>query len=431
MIKKLLIGTAAFSLLITTANAQRDFSSLKKKQTSQSTYNWEAPTISEKGNNDKSQTISTQSGYYITNANIIRGANGYSADPLKVWPAGLTGGGTATFTQAEQFVPNTASLTIDSLFFLGAAMDNVSAEAVVVITDKTFTPLAFEFVTVSTFGQYQVKFTTPVALADSFWVQIIPRNTADDSLVVAVTNDYLPTLPYDGNGLFVENDNNTGAFVNLYGPGDGGGDWVIWPSVTYTLEDVTADKNCLTGNNDLVTFSSQNEGLLTNPLWNYNAWAEAQGAPVTSGYFYTQVEIAQQSVADSNQVVGYSYTFPTPGMNTVNYTERLRLWYATGTSATINQTTVFNLDICTGINTIEANTTSVYPNPAQNRINFKVSNVNTILNIVDLTGKLVIAEQLNSKLNTINVSNLENGFYIFSLTSSNGDVSTGNFVISK
>jgi len=59
---------------------------------------------------------------------------------------------------------------------------------------------------------------------------------------------------------------------------------------------------------------------------------------------------------------------------------------------------------------------SVYPNPANDQLNiFKSNNDKVLFEMNDVSGKCVLRSQLNSKLNNINVSNLDSGVYSGSL----------------
>ncbi|MBK8585868.1 MAG: T9SS type A sorting domain-containing protein [Bacteroidetes bacterium] len=63
--------------------------------------------------------------------------------------------------------------------------------------------------------------------------------------------------------------------------------------------------------------------------------------------------------------------------------------------------------IQTGINNVDAsNSISVYPNPASNQISFVIDNVNDggIATLVDVTGRTITTQIINSGLNTMDVS---------------------------
>ncbi|MBP7400886.1 MAG: T9SS type A sorting domain-containing protein, partial [Chitinophagales bacterium] len=70
-----------------------------------------------------------------------------------------------------------------------------------------------------------------------------------------------------------------------------------------------------------------------------------------------------------------------------------------------------------------SNSISVYPNPASNQISFVIDNVNDggIATLVDVTGRTITTQIINSGLNTMDVSSFAKGAYF--LTVKNG----GNF----
>ena len=69
----------------------------------------------------------------------------------------------------------------------------------------------------------------------------------------------------------------------------------------------------------------------------------------------------------------------------------------------------------------ELNGVSIYPNPANEVINFSFSGVtgSALVNITDLTGKLVITNRLNevsSRIFSLNTSDFQNGAYLITVT---------------
>ena len=341
--KTKLLFTSAFTALFFMGFSQAQYSSASAKPAGLSFQGTWHESVTQK-QNQKSTNIVDESGYYFNNAYVMNNGSGnYDVDPLKVWPNGATGATASTFSQAEQFIPNTANITLEEVSFLGMAMDNsASVTAVVVIQDKAFNYIAHEFVTVSSFNKYTATLSSPVSLNDTFMVVVAPYSDAD-SLYIGVTNDYANTLPYSGNGYFVEYSTATQSFVNAFTPGNGGGDFIIWPSVSYNFGDVTASSNCISTSNQTISFTSPNEGVVSNPIWNYNAWVVAQGAPTSGGYYYTNFEVVEDSYLDSNQVINFNYTFSIPNNYTVNYTERIYPWTNGGN---IDQLNTFNITNC-------------------------------------------------------------------------------------
>ena len=70
---------------------------------------------------------------------------------------------------------------------------------------------------------------------------------------------------------------------------------------------------------------------------------------------------------------------------------------------------------------------AVWPNPAQNTIQFSGAEV-TEVRVFDLLGKQVLSQNLDSENTAVEVSNLANGMYLVQATDSNGALSTVKFM---
>lgn len=74
-------------------------------------------------------------------------------------------------------------------------------------------------------------------------------------------------------------------------------------------------------------------------------------------------------------------------------------------------------------------TSSIYPNPATNEVNFTLNGVQmSNIKVFGLDGKLVLDNEVNATAGQINVSSLNNGMYICEITSANGGVVKSTFV---
>ena len=73
------------------------------------------------------------------------------------------------------------------------------------------------------------------------------------------------------------------------------------------------------------------------------------------------------------------------------------------------------------------NNIMVYPNPAQNVVNFTTDQKITSVNIMDITGK-VVETLSNIQVNTIDIAHLQNGFYFLQFTNENNIVGKAGFV---
>lgn len=97
-------------------------------------------------------------------------------------------------------------------------------------------------------------------------------------------------------------------------------------------------------------------------------------------------------------------------------------------SANVNVT----VNACTGLNEITSSLVSVYPNPNNGILNISLTSElshNSTLEVYDALGKLVVKQALTKELNSVNISNLDNGIYVFKvLNNSNNTVKIGKLI---
>lgn len=70
----------------------------------------------------------------------------------------------------------------------------------------------------------------------------------------------------------------------------------------------------------------------------------------------------------------------------------------------------------------------VFPNPANDVLNFKLKENCTSIEILSLDGKTLALEVVSGMSAKLNISNLNSGVYMFKLTNDKGLVSTNKFV---
>ncbi len=83
-----------------------------------------------------------------------------------------------------------------------------------------------------------------------------------------------------------------------------------------------------------------------------------------------------------------------------------------------NATVTVEFEIIDGINELNSSV-NIYPNPSNGIVNVTVEE-NCTLKVVDLTGKVLISREMNSNVNTIDMSRYANGIYNFILSNENG-----------
>jgi len=80
--------------------------------------------------------------------------------------------------------------------------------------------------------------------------------------------------------------------------------------------------------------------------------------------------------------------------------------------------------------TIVASELFVYPNPGNDILQFRtaVQQFGGIFYLYDISGKQILAEQVNSSFTQINTSNLPSGTYIFKYINKNTVIETGKWI---
>ncbi len=82
--------------------------------------------------------------------------------------------------------------------------------------------------------------------------------------------------------------------------------------------------------------------------------------------------------------------------------------------------TAYTVQLCAGVGineTVKENNFSVFPNPAENKINVKVDAtlLGSVYKVYDNTGKSVLSGKINSENTIIELSDLSAGIYLFSV----------------
>lgn len=91
------------------------------------------------------------------------------------------------------------------------------------------------------------------------------------------------------------------------------------------------------------------------------------------------------------------------------------------------------LPMAVGVNELSAAAINVYPNPAQEQINFATdAKIVKAVQVYDVTGRQVVSFTVNSDISTINTSNYANGTYSYEVIGKdNTVVNRGKFAVAK
>jgi hypothetical protein len=114
---------------------------------------------------------------------------------------------------------------------------------------------------------------------------------------------------------------------------------------------------------------------------------------------------------------------------TVTSTYTVNVSNAAGCSA--SSMVMVTVNACVGINEAVASLISVYPNPTNGVVNINLTAElakNASLEVYDALGKLVVKQVLTNELNTINMSNFDNGIYTFKVLNNTNTVKIGKLI---
>lgn len=88
---------------------------------------------------------------------------------------------------------------------------------------------------------------------------------------------------------------------------------------------------------------------------------------------------------------------------------------------------VINIGGSAGIAEKELGAT-VFPNPANNTLNFKLDAKAVSFEVLTMDGKLVASSTVNATQGSVDISSLESGMYMYAITTENGAKATSTFV---
>lgn len=110
------------------------------------------------------------------------------------------------------------------------------------------------------------------------------------------------------------------------------------------------------------------------------------------------------------------------------YTVCLDVTTACGTFQSCNDITIMDDDASIMENA--ADYISVYPNPATNLVNFKITSANMVkIEIVDVVGKVIVSERINSEITSIDVQHFNNGAYFYKILGEDDSILFTNKII--
>jgi hypothetical protein len=170
-------------------------------------------------------------------------------------------------------------------------------------------------------------------------------------------------------------------------------------------------------------------GSLTTPLGIYNALRVKEVKQSSDSAFFHIPGSGWQFISTQPGGSSTDYFFWANGVGFP-----LVVASANGGGTIVSVTWLKALPITTDINeTVAATEVSVFPNPAQNEINFAVETSNAaIIHLFDISGRMINSYSVTSDHTTVDISNLTNGVYSYSLIDKdNVLLNRGKFIIAK
>ena len=196
-----------------------------------------------------------------------------------------------------------------------------------------------------------------------------------------------------------------------------GGSAVVTPTATMSYSVTGSALGCAASNTAVSTVT-----VNANP----SVSASTSNSLICTG---TSVVLTASTSATSYTWNTGALTMTTSVSPTVTSTYTVNVSNAAGCTA--SSMVMVTVSLCTGVNEALANSISVYPNPNNGVVNINLTSElakNASLEVYDALGKLVAKQVLANELNTINISNLENGIYVFKVLNNTNTVKIGKLI---
>jgi len=130
---------------------------------------------------------------------------------------------------------------------------------------------------------------------------------------------------------------------------------------------------------------------------------------------------------DSTKIGGLLYKYTTATVGT-NYNITGVVYLAYGGVVRVEPRDASDITVSTGINDIEKNSVSIYPNPVSSTLFLNNIEGTQIIRISNILGETVQSNKVSGNFTTINVNKLSNGVYFISLIDVNGVANTRKFI---
>jgi hypothetical protein len=241
--------------------------------------------------------------------------------------------------------------------------------------------------------------------------------TSVSRTAITVTVDPIPTVVV-----------NSGAICD-------GKSFTITPSgaSTYTISGGSAIVTPTASSNYTVTGSSAFAGCLS-PIAISSVTVNANPSVVASTSNSIICVGSNAVLTASTSATSYTWntgatTMTTTVSPTVTTTYTVNITNAA--TCVASSTVMITVNTCTGVKEDLSNLISVYPNPNNGVLSISLTaelSLNSSLEVYDSMGKLVVKQLLENELNSINISNLDNGMYTFKVLNNSSTIKIGKLI---
>lgn len=251
------------------------------------------------------------------------------------------------------------------------------------------------------------------AVNDGIWHQIVTTYDGNNSRVKM----YIDTMLQDSSTVI-----SLGTAASFFGIGN-----VSWANVPFQgqiddvgLWDRTLNQQEITAlyNNCQLSVSTQPANQTINI--NNNAQFVVGSSDSNATYqWQTDLGVGFQNLSNAGQYSGSANdTLSVSNVSMSNHNQQFRCIISAGSCKDTSKFAVLSINNNVGINeNTQNNLFSVFPNPAHNVINVKADSklIGSVFTIYDNAGKAVKSGKINAANTTIELGNLSNGFYMFSV----------------
>lgn len=251
---------------------------------------------------------------------------------------------------------------------------------------------------------------SPTAPA-SYTVTGTDANNCSNSSVSSVVVNTLPNITVNS-GAICTGDSYTitalGASSYLWNTGEATASIVVTPTNNPTSFTVTGTDGNSCSSDAVATVTvnaAPNIALTLNPdlhCVTVNTVTLVGGTPtggVYSGPGVTGGVFSPSTVGVGTYTITYSYT--------------------DGNNCSAIAADIMTVNACTGVQTLNSDIVSIYPNPSNGLVVFKTVTLNAQVNVFDINGKNVFSQITDSFETQINLSHLANGVYQMNIVSDN------------